>query len=376
MTERQQLEAAIAALERQRSTLGDAVVEPLAAAARDRLAALTAAVAETSPPAQTLRQVSILFMDVVGSTALAQHLDPEAISAVMDDALARATAVVEAHGGKVLQYAGDNVLAAFGAAEAREDDVDRAVRCGLALLELGKILGGEVRAAHGHDGFNVRVGVHTGAVLLGGGVDADGGIRGIAVNIAARMEQTAPAGGLRISHDAYTQVRGMFEVERQAPMAVKGVDEPIASYLVLRAKPRSFRLGSRGIEGVATRMIGRDAELDTLQDAFKRLFVERRFAAVSVVADAGIGKSRLLYEFAAWTTRVRRPSSSSAAGRRRRRKASRSGCCATSSPGASRSPTTTASTPRAARWRRASRPCSSPTTDPTRRRATPICSAT
>jgi len=301
MTEVEQLEAAIAALERQRSTLGDAVVEPLAAAARDRLAALTAAVAETSPPAQTLRQVSILFMDVVGSTALAQHLDPEAISAVMDDALARATAVVEAHGGKVLQYAGDNVLAAFGAAEAREDDVDRAVRCGLALLELGKVLGVEVRAAHGHDGFNVRVGVHTGAVLLGGGVDADGSIRGIAVNIAARMEQTAPAGGLRISHDAYTQVRGMFEVERQAPMAVKGVDEPIASYLVLRAKPRSFRLGSRGIEGVATRMIGRDAELDTLQDAFKRLFVERQFAAVSVVADAGIGKSRLLYEFAAWT---------------------------------------------------------------------------
>ena len=258
MTEVEQLEAAIAALERQRSTLGDAVVEPLAAAARDRLAALTAAVAETSPPAQTLRQVSILFMDVVGSTALAQHLDPEAISAVMDDALARATAVVEAHGGKVLQYAGDNVLAAFGAAEAREDDVDRAVRGGLALLELGKVLGVEVRAAHGHDGFNVRVGVHTGAVLLGGGVDADGSIRGIAVNIAARMEQTAPAGGLRISHDAYTQVRGMFEVERQAPMAVKGVDEPIASYLVLRAKPRSFRLGSRGIEGVATRMIGRD----------------------------------------------------------------------------------------------------------------------
>ena len=240
-------------------------------------------------------------MDVVGSTALAQRLDPEAISAVMDDALARGTAVVEAHGGKVLQYAGDNILAAFGADEAREDDAERAVRCGLALLELGKDLGAEVRAAHGHDGFDVRVGVHTGGVLLGGGVDADGSIRGIAVNIAARMEQTAPAGGLRISHDTYAQVRGMFEVEPQEPIAVKGVDEPIQSYLVLRAKPRSFRLGSRGIEGVATRMIGRDAELEALQDAFKRLFVERRLAAVSVVADAGIGKSRLLYEFAAWS---------------------------------------------------------------------------
>ena len=301
MTEQQQLQAAIAALEGQRSTLGDAVVESLLAPARARLAELVHAKGAPSEPAQTLRQVSILFMDVVGSTALAQHLDPEAISAVMDDALTRATALVEAHGGKVLQYAGDNVLAAFGASEAREDDAERAVRCGLALVELGTLLGTEVRAAHGHDGFNVRVGVHTGAVLLGGGVDADGSIRGIAVNIAARMEQTAPAGALRISHDAYTQVRGLFEVDPQEPMAVKGVDEPMRSYLVLRARPRSFRLGSRGIEGVATRMIGRDAELEALQDAFKRLFVDRGLAAVTIVADAGIGKSRLLHEFAAWS---------------------------------------------------------------------------
>ena len=251
--------------------------------------------------AQALKQVSILFLDVVGSTTLAQRLDPEAISAVMDDALSRGTAIVQTHGGKVLQYAGDNILAVFGADEAREDDAERAVRCGLDLLELGRTLGAEVQAVHRHEGFNVRVGVHTGGVLLGGGVDADGSIRGIAVNIAARMEQTAPAGALRISHDAYAQVRGMFDVELQQPLAVKGVDEPIQSYLVLRAKARNFRLGSRGIEGVSTRMIGRDAELEALQDAFKRLFVDRRLAAVSVVADAGIGKSRLLYEFAAWS---------------------------------------------------------------------------
>ena len=301
MTEQQQLEAAIAALEDQRSALGDAVVESLLSAARAKLAALTAAVAVPPVPAQTLKQVSILFLDVVGSTALSQHLDPEAISAVMDDALSRGTAIVQAHGGKVLQYAGDNILAVFGADEAREDDAERAVRCGLSLLELGRALGAEVRMAHGHDTFNVRVGVHTGGVLLGGGVDADGSIRGIAVNIAARMEQTAPAGALRISHDTYAQVRGLFEVEVQPPQAVKGVDEPIPSYLVLSAKARSFRLGSRGIEGVATRMIGRDAELAALQAAFKRVFIDRQLAVVSVVADAGIGKSRLLYEFAAWS---------------------------------------------------------------------------
>ena len=82
--------------------------------------------------------MSILFLDVVGSTTLSQQLDPEETSAVMDGALARASALVEAHQGKVLQYAGDSLLAVFGAAEAREDDAERAVRCGLALLELGR----------------------------------------------------------------------------------------------------------------------------------------------------------------------------------------------------------------------------------------------
>ena len=300
-SEQQQLEAGIQALEAQRSLLGDAVVDMAVTPLKARLAALIAPSTASVEPAQTLKQVSILFLDVVGSTNLSQQLDPEAISAVMDDALARGTAVVVAHRGKVLKYAGDNILAAFGVDEAREDDAERAVHCGLALLELGRSLGAEVLARHGHPGFNIRVGIHTGGVLLGGGVDAEGNIRGHAVNVAARMEQTAPAGALRISHDTYTQVRGLFEVDAQEPLAVKGVDAPVQSYLVKRAKPRQFRIGTRGIEGVATRMIGRDAELETLQAAYHRLFAQRTMAAVTVVAEAGIGKSRLLYEFEAWS---------------------------------------------------------------------------
>ena len=355
--------------------MGDAVVESLLAAARARLAALTLPTAAPSVPAQTLRQVSILFLDVVGSTALAQRLDLEAISAVMDDALSRGTAVVQAHAGKVLQYAGDSILAAFGADEAREDDAERAVRCGLALLELGRDLDAEVRAAHGHDAFNVRVGVHTGGVLLGGGVAADGSIRGIAVNIAARMEQTAPVGALRISHAAYAQVRGMFEVEPQEPLAVKGVDEPIQSYLVVRAKPRSFRLDSRGIEGVATRMIGRDAELEALQDAFKRLFIDRHLAAVTVVADAGIGKSRLLHEFAAWSD-ARPERFSIFRGRATPQVQGQPfGLLRDIIARRFQTPTTTASRRRAGRWSRASSRCSWTTTVRSWRKAMPICSA-
>ena len=295
-TEQQQLEATIAALEAQRALLGDAVVDMAVAPLRAKLAAL--AIPE---PESSLRQVTILFMDVVGSTAVSQLLDPEDTHAVVNGTLTGCTAIVAQHGGKVLQYAGDSLLAVFGADDAREDAAELAVRAGLALLGEGKRQAALVLAQHGYAGFDVRVGLHTGGVLLAGGIDAESGIHGLAVNVAARMEQTAPPGALRISHDTYAQVRGVFEVEAQAPISVKGVDAPVQTYLVKGVKARAFRVMTRGIEGVETRMIGRDAEFGQLKDAFDRLFADRTLAAVSVVGEAGLGKSRLIYEFSNWT---------------------------------------------------------------------------
>ena len=298
----QQLANTIAGLEAQRALLGDAAVDAVLVPLRAQLAALQAGADPAAPaPAQTLRQVTVLFLDVVGSTTLSQHLDPEDIHALMDGALARSTSIVEAHQGKVLQYAGDSLLAVFGADEAHEDDAERAVHAGLALLDEGKRQGQAVAQRHGHEGFNLRVGIHTGGVLLGGGVDADSSIRGMTVNVAARMEQTAPPGGLRISQDTQRQVRGLFDLEPQAALLVKGRDEPILTYLVRHARPRTFRVATRGIEGLATRMVGRVAEMAQLQRAFEGLFGDGRLAILSVVADAGIGKSRLLFEFEAWT---------------------------------------------------------------------------
>src|ERR1700761_9601769 len=138
-TEANRLEAAIAALEAQRATLGDAVVDALLAPARTRLATLTSAT--VSPDTSRVRrQVSVLFVDVVGFTRLSQRLDPEEIGAVMDDALAREAAAIEAHGGRVLHSAGDSLLAVFGFDATREDDAERAVHAGLALLALGRAL--------------------------------------------------------------------------------------------------------------------------------------------------------------------------------------------------------------------------------------------
>ena len=137
--EQRQIAAAIAGLEAQRPVLGDALTDAALAPLRERLAGLGPAAAEASPArdAQVLRQVSVLFMDVAGSTTLSRRLDPEDIHAVMDGLLARCTARVAAHGGKVLQYAGDSLLAVFGAEASREDDAERAVDAGLALLAEG-----------------------------------------------------------------------------------------------------------------------------------------------------------------------------------------------------------------------------------------------
>jgi class 3 adenylate cyclase len=303
--EEEQLEAAVAALEAQRAVLGDAVVASALGPMRARLAALRADGAPVAA-AQALKQVSIVFMDIVGSTRMTQRLDPEDTSALMDGTLARAAALVRKHRGKVLQYAGDSLLAAFGADRAAEDDAERAVRCSLALCQLGRTIGAELQ--EGGNAFSVRVGVHTGEVLLGGGVSETGPIRGINVNIAARLEQTAPAGAARISHDTHLLVRGVFEVEAQPPLQVKGVDAPLRSWIVRGERPSLARGPSRGIEGVATRMIGRDDELEVLQGAYRELSSsEAALAAISVIGDAGIGKSRLVDEFVRWAEAQRDP---------------------------------------------------------------------
>jgi predicted ATPase/class 3 adenylate cyclase len=292
----EQLESAIAALETQRSILGDATVDAGLAPIRDRLAALRAQGAAV----QQLKAVSVLFIDIVGSTAMSRVLDPEDIHAVVDGALERFTAIIVARKGRVLQYAGDSILAAFGAEEAREDDAENSIHAALGILAEARRISAEVQATHRIAGFNVRAGINTGSVLLGGGVDDEGSIRGVTVNIAARMEQSAPEGCLRISHDTYRHVRGVFDVTEEPTIIVKGMDEPLRSYLVVRAKPRAFRLKNRGVEGVECRMVGRDLELRRLTDALEDTIADSMLTLLSVVGDAGIGKSRLLLEFATW----------------------------------------------------------------------------
>ncbi len=294
------LRQTIAALEAQRSTLGDDMVELALRPLRERLATLL-----DEPAAQQLRQVSVLFVDVVGSTALSERLSPEEISAVMDGTLAGFTRLVQAHGGVVLQYAGDSMLAVFGKLVARESDAESAVRAGLAILAQAREQAERVRQRHDHQGFGVRAGIATGGVLLGGGVDGEQSIRGMTVNLAARMEQTAPPGTLRVCPDTRRLVRGLFTLREQPPLQVKGRSEPIVSWLADGTAEHGIAHAQRGVTDVAAPMVGRSQELAALQGAWR----DWRGAShagpvgpmiVTVMGEAGLGKSRLLAEFRSW----------------------------------------------------------------------------
>jgi ABC-type oligopeptide transport system substrate-binding subunit len=147
----------------------------------------------------------------------------------------------------------------------------------------------------------IRAGLNTGPVLLGSmGTTGEMSTIGDAVNLASRMKEAAPSGGVLISHDTYRHVRGIFDVQEQEPIRVKGKSQPVQTYLVQQAKPRAFRVSTRGVAGVETRMVGRDAELLMLQDRFRDATEDGEVQVVTIVGDAGVGKSRLLYEFEKW----------------------------------------------------------------------------
>ncbi|HEY1278681.1 MAG TPA: AAA family ATPase, partial [Acidimicrobiales bacterium] len=192
------------------------------------------------------------------------------------------------------KHIGDALMAVWGMGSTREDDPERAVRAGLAMQEM--LSGLDVSA-----GLAMRVGINTGPAHLGSvGVGDEITAMGDTVNVASRVEGLAPIGGVLVTHDTYRHIRGIFDVEPRDPVRVKGKAEPLRTYAVQSAKERRFWMASRGVEGVETRMVGRQRELSELQREFERVVDGPEARFVTVVGDAGIGKSRLLYEFEDW----------------------------------------------------------------------------
>jgi predicted ATPase/class 3 adenylate cyclase len=292
MAEREQLEQSIAALEAQRAVLGDDVVNASVAVLREKLDALEKAIQATPQR----KQISVLFADVSGFTAMSETMDAEDVSDTMNALWRRIDGAIIAHGGIIDKHIGDAVMALFGAPLAREDDPERAIRAALAMqAELAAF-----REAQ-QVSLAMRIGINTGPVLLGQiGTTYEYTAIGDTVNLASRLEHAAPVGGILISHDTYRHVRGIFRVEVLDPIQVKGKTELVQVYVVQGIKPQAFRVPTRGVEGVETRMIGRDVELEHLQGTLRAVLEDGQMRIVTVVGEAGMGKSRLLYEFETW----------------------------------------------------------------------------
>jgi class 3 adenylate cyclase/tetratricopeptide (TPR) repeat protein len=221
------------------------------------------------------KTVTILFCDVTGSTALGESMDPEALRALLSRYFEQMKAIVERHGGTVEKFIGDAVMAVFGVPVAHEDDALRAVRAAA-----------EMRDALPELDIEARVGVNTGEVVT---ETEERLATGDAVNVAARLEQAAQPGEILLGPMTFALVRDAVEVEEVEPLALKGKAEPVEAFRLLRAREAPERRHE-------TRFVGRLRELALLGKASARSLDECRCELITVVADAGVGKSRLVDE--------------------------------------------------------------------------------
>ena len=249
------------------------------------------ALAPSLPPQEVRKTVTIVFSDLKGSTSLGESLDPESLREVMTRYFDSMRAVLEMHGGTIEKFIGDAVMAVFGLPRLHEDDALRAVRAAHGMQQALAELNRELLATYGVELVN-RTGVNTGEVVAGDPTTGQRLVTGDAVNVAARLEQAAPANEILIGGLTHALVRGQVEVEPVEPLELKGKAERVAAYRLLglgAGRESSGRAGSQ--------LVGRSVELAILESALADAYVTRRCRLVTVVGEAGVGKSRLIREF-------------------------------------------------------------------------------
>jgi class 3 adenylate cyclase len=244
--------------------------------------------AASATPTEMLKVVTILFADVVGSTARAERMHPEDTRALMTDLFTALTEEVEREGGLVERIIGDGLMADFGMPQAHEDDPLRAVRAARAMLD--RLERWNTDKAPEHQ-IEMRIGINTGDVSAAGAPGEDLLVTGDAVNVAARLEQAAAPGEIVVGDRTARAIRHIFHLQPLAPIAAKGKSEPLTA----------FSLGSvldkTESDLLSAPFIGRDEELNALRGAYERCARTRSPHLVTVIGDAGVGKSRLVKEF-------------------------------------------------------------------------------
>src|SRR5581483_1257298 len=259
--------------------------------ARFRLCGFCGApLAEPVPVQEVRKTVTIVFSDLKGSTSLGERIDSEALREVMSRYFEEMRGALEEHGGLIEKYIGDAIMAVFGLPRIREDDALRAVRAADEMKRRLAVLNEELEQRWGVALQN-RTGVNTGEIVAGDPTSGQRLVIGDTVNVAARLEQAAGAQEVLIGEPTYRLVRDSVVVEPVEPLELKGKAERVPAY----------RLVSVEQLGMAHRrqlpLVGRDAELEALESAFEAAVSSSSCRLVTVVAQAGVGKSRLIEEF-------------------------------------------------------------------------------
>jgi class 3 adenylate cyclase/tetratricopeptide (TPR) repeat protein len=243
------------------------------------------------------KQVTVLFADIKDSTELIKGLDPEAAQQLLDPALQGMMDAVHHFEGTVNQVLGDGIMALFGAPIAHEDHALRACYAALAMQTAMRGYTDEVRRAHGCE-LRIRVGLNSGEVVvrtIGNDLHMDYSAVGETTHLAARMEQLAMPGTIRLTPATLRLVEGLVRVNALGPIPVKGLTEPVEVFELVGASHIRRRLQAAVTRGL-TRFVGREMELDTLRQALARAEAGHG-QVVALVGEAGVGKSRLVYEF-------------------------------------------------------------------------------
>jgi len=233
---------------------------------------------EAPPSREQRKTVTVLFCDVVGSTALGESTDPEALRAILARYFEQMKSIVERHGGSVEKFIGDAVMAVFGVPNVHEDDALRALRAAVEMREAFPALG-----------IDGRIGITTGEVVTG---TEERLATGDAVNVAARLQQAARPGEILIGEPTLALVRATVEVEAVEPLSLKGKAEAVPAY-------RLLSLAGEAVRRHVAPMVGRSTELRRLRDAFDQAVGDSSCQLFTVLGTAGIGKSRLVSEFLA-----------------------------------------------------------------------------
>ena len=304
---RVQLQQAIDYLTGQQASFGEAAVLTALEVLEEQLAALPEELpireAPAALPGEQRKQITILFAAIDGFTRLSGATRNTARLRQIDLLWRRLDETILNHGGVVDKHMGDVIMGIFGAPVSHEDDPERAVRCAMALRELVSEFLAEQDAPSEEDGpllpsSIMRIGINTGQVSLGPvGSDFGQTVIGDAVNVASRLRETTQESGIYISRDTYRLIQNLFRVETLGEVSIKGRQTPIRVYRVVGSLPRLFFPTSEGVEGVHVPMVGREGETETLKQMLLQAVTEERGGLITILGDAGVGKSRLVREF-------------------------------------------------------------------------------